>query len=227
MAFQPNPNNIDKSVPESVINRVFTDEHLRNRSSWSEDLVSLFTPSVEARPLHLPGTLKIKTRLNKDVEFYWARDREGSNPNHQRVGELRSMGFDFAIQDLDCKHENGCGCDVIMANDSVVKSKTEIRCGDLVMVKCAKSIWRGIRKYQQMQSIVQTNRHSNEDRAPMSTLNSLPGVKTQEISAGEVAEHQSHRSYDPESANKYAADDPRGIMDRLSSNTTRASKGGK
>jgi hypothetical protein len=205
---------LDPQVPESVVRRV-REEQPRSEQ-WSDDLKALLTPSIEARSLSLEGTLNISKRLNTEVEYFWARDRNGMNPNHQRVGQLREAGFDFATSDSECKHEKDCKCDVIMRNSSVVMGKSEIRCGDLVLMKVDKRIWMGIRKQQQLDSLNQTSsRSARGDRNLMTTMNALPGVKTDALSDLDVRSMKDHAVYDTGATT---------IEERLSGNATRVNK---
>ena len=206
---------IDPQVPESVIRRI-REEQPRSEN-WSSDLQALLTPSIEARSLSLEGTLNIAKKLNTEMEYFWARDYNGPNANHQRVGQLRQEGFDFALSDNDCKHDTKeCKCDVVMRNSSVVLGKSEIRCGDLVLMKVDKRIWMGIRKGHQLQALTQTNpREGRGERSIMSTLNSLPGVKTEALGDVDVKAMKDRAVYD---------DGATTVEERLSGNASRVGK---
>jgi hypothetical protein len=140
---------------------------------------ALFNPSITARPLHVPMAGQIAERLNKEMEYFWAFDRNGQNPNHERVERLRAVGFDYATTN-----------DVRMAVADVVKGKVqkdgkdfsnEIRNGDLRLMKVPRNRWLEIRKSQQMQAITMMNPRGKvmgDDGTVMGVQGLIPGVKT-------------------------------------------------
>lgn len=177
------PEKTDSQVPESVLKQVY-ENFGSNQANWPEDLKALLSPSIIARPLHMPSMMAIKLRKNTDYEYFAARDKEGANPNHERVGQLRGMGFDYATTD-----------DVEMENESSVKSKSEIRSGDLVLMKVPRSIWYGIRKQQQLDAIRLTKRADPARSVLMSTAH-VPGVRSELAGEQDLASIMAHRVLD-------------------------------
>jgi len=119
---------------------------------------------------------QIIKRLNNEMEFFWAFDRNGQNPFHERVDRLRAVGFDYATTK-----------DVQMAVDDVVKGKddkgfsNEIRNGDLRLLKVPKRRWLEIRKSQQLQAITMMNprgKAMGDDGTVMGVQGLIPGVRT-------------------------------------------------
>lgn len=146
------------------------------RVGQNEETDALFNPSITAKPLHVPIAGQILKRLNGDMEFFWAFDRNGQNPNHERVERLRAVGFDYATTK-----------DVQMAVAEVVKGKNhegfsnEIRNGDLRLMKVPKRRWLEIRKSQQLQAIMMMNPRGKvmgDDRTVMGVGSLVPGVRT-------------------------------------------------
>jgi hypothetical protein len=149
------------------------------RQGQNEETDALFNPSITARPLHVPMAGQIAERLNREMEYFWAFDRVGQNPYHERVERLRAVGFDFATTD-----------DVRMAVDSVVKGKVkkgdkdfsnEIRNGDLRLMKVPKRRWLEIRKSQQLQAIMMMNPRGKvmgDNGTVMGVQGLIPGVRT-------------------------------------------------
>jgi hypothetical protein len=137
---------------------------------------ALFNPSITARPLHVPQAGQIAKRLNNEMEFFWAFDRLGQNPYHERAERLRSVGFEYATTK-----------DVQMAVEDVIKGKdasgfsSEIRNGDLRLMKVPKRRWLEIRKSQQLQAIMMMNPRGKvmgEDGTVMGVNSLIPGVRT-------------------------------------------------
>ena len=167
-----------EQLPRSFVQQ-FTEASRESgyRPGQNPETDALFNPSISARPLHIPLAGQIAKRLNSDMEFFWAFDRNGQNPNHERVERLRAVGFDYATTK-----------DVQMAVDEVVKGKNgegfsnEIRNGDLRLMKVPKRRWLEIRKSQQLQAIMMTNprgKAMNEDGSVMSVQSMVPGVRTE------------------------------------------------
>jgi len=160
---------VDSNVPRSFF-RNFLDANPTYQPGQNEETDALFNPSIQARPLHIPMTGQIRRRLRSDLEFFWAFDRNGQNPYHQRCEQLRAVGFEYATtQDVD------------MAVADTVKGPEEIRNGDLRLMKIPKQRWLEVRKSQLLEAILMTNPRGkvmNEDRTVMSVGNLIPGVKT-------------------------------------------------
>ncbi len=173
---------IDPSLPKSFVNN-YLEANPSYRPGQNEEVDALFNPSISATPLHVPMAGQIRKRLNSEVEFFWAFDRDGQNPRHERVEQLRSVGFDFATTD-----------DVEMAVESTVLGKNEkgfsneIRNGDRRLLKIAKRRWLEIRKSQLLQAIMMTNPRGKvmgEDGTVMGVGNLIPGVRTTVVDVGD------------------------------------------
>lgn len=146
MATQANP------IPEPLF-RQLVEEHGKNTALWPEELRDLINPSIQARTMQTPQNGRIIERLNREYEYFWAKDVEGQNPDHSRVMALKFDGWEFATTD-----------DVKMANDFVVKGRNknvkskdggdgfsnEIRNGDLRLMKIPMLKWKEIRKAQNL-----------------------------------------------------------------------------
>ncbi len=159
--------------------RQFNEANPNYRPGLNEETDALFNPSIQARPLHVPLSGQIAKRLNAEMEFFWAFDRCGQNPNHERVERLRAVGFDYATTK-----------DVQMAVSDVVKGRdregfsNEIRNGDLRLMKVPKLRWLEIRKSQQLNAIVMMNPRGKvmgEEGTVMGVNSLLPGMKTSVI----------------------------------------------
>jgi hypothetical protein len=160
---------IDPNVPKRIVREIA--ENSPHESKWSEDLKILLNPSIEAKPLHLPQSGQIRLRKNKDFEYFWALDRGGDKPFHERVDQLRAVGFQFATVE-----------DVEMMIEDTVKEKNEIRNGDRRLMKVAKQRWAEIRKSQMMDAIRLTSPRDHgfidPSRNVMRTDSLTPGIKT-------------------------------------------------
>jgi hypothetical protein len=166
---------IDPAVPPNVVKQVLaTDGSGIHPSQWSDELRDLFNPSISARPLHLPESGRIKTRKNKEYEYFLARDICGTNPNHQRVEQLRAAGWDYATTD-----------DVEMYSEADVKQKNEIRSGDRRLMKIPMLRWKEIRKAQNLAALDMINPR-RQDRGPMGIANMTPGMATYAIDGDEM-----------------------------------------
>jgi hypothetical protein len=140
-------------------------------SAMNDELRDLINPSIEARPLHLPESTRVREFKNKEMHYHWAFDRCGSNPKHDRVEKLRGAGWEFATTD-----------DVEMFSADTVKGRNkngfsnEIRIGDLRLMKVPELRWRQIRKAQNIAALDQINpRRAN--KGPMSLESMTPGMK--------------------------------------------------
>ena len=159
---------IDAQLPKNIVRQVF--EEQPRPEMWNDELKDLMNPSIQAKPLHIPISGQIKKRLNYEYEYYWAHDRNGQNPYHDRVETLRSIGFDYATSK-----------DVEMYSSDTVKSENEIRSGDRRLMKCPKMRWREIRKDQNLRAVLMSNPQGQvmtDDRSVMSAANLLPGMRT-------------------------------------------------
>lgn len=173
---------IDKQLPGSFV-RNFFESNPSYRPGVNEEADALFNPSIEAKPLHVPMSMRIKEAKKQDLTFYWAFDRCGLTPNHTRVEQLRAVGFDYATTD-----------DVVMAVDDTVKNRdgnkfsNEIRNGDNRLMKVKKTRWLEIRKSHQLQALMMANprgKAMGEDGSVMSVASLIPGVKTTVTDTGE------------------------------------------
>ena len=172
----------DSSLPKSVVQKIREDFPIP--STWNEELAALVNPSIRAEPLHAPLTGMIKKRLNNEFEYYWAYDKCGQNPNHERVEQLRAAGFDFAsTSDVQMYSE-----DNIRGADKNGFS-SEIRSGDRRLMKIRKERWHQIRKAQLMQAINMTTPRRlayAEDRSMMSAASLVPGVRSETVDEGSI-----------------------------------------
>ena len=170
---------MDPKLPKSFVDN-FRESNPSYRPGFNEETDALFNPSIEAKPLHIPLAGQIRKRLNTEMEFYWALDRNGQNPFHTRVEQLRSVGFDFATTK-----------DVDMAVADTVKGENEIRNGDLVLLKVPKLRWLEIRKSHLLQAIMMTNprgRVMGEDGTVMGVQGLIPGIRTQSLETANIAD---------------------------------------
>lgn len=145
---------IDKLEPQlspSFVSQVLED-HGKNTANFNEETAALFNASIVASPMSSPQSCNVATILNTEMHFHWARDRGGDNANHDRVEQLKAMGWDFATTK-----------DVVMSVKSTVKGENEIRNGDLVLMKCKKEAWLALRKAQQMEAIGQFSPRRSPD----------------------------------------------------------------
>lgn len=158
----------------STVPNAFRKNYLESNPSYrpgqNEEADALLNPSISAKPLHVPMAGQIAKRLNTEVEFFWAFDRNGQSPFHTRVEQLRAVGFEYATTK-----------DAEMAVADTVQSETEIRNGDRRLMKVSKRRWLEIRKSQQLASILAMNpkgKVQGEDGTVMGTANLIPGIKT-------------------------------------------------
>lgn len=157
-------------LPRSFVQN-FRDSNPTYRPGQNEETDALFNPSITAKPLHVPMSGQIKKRLNSDMEFFWAFDRNGQSPYHERCERLRSVGFEYATTK-----------DVEMAVSDTVKDEGEIRNGDLRLMKVPKRRWLEIRKSHLLQAINMTNPRGKvmgEDGTIMGVNQLIPGVRTE------------------------------------------------
>jgi hypothetical protein len=153
----------DPSIPSSVVKQVIAD-HGNVPSNWNDELQDLLSPSISARPLHLPESTRIKEKKNKEFHYHWAFDRCGSDPRHDRVERLRGAGWDYAGT-----------ADVEMCSSDTIKNKNEIRIGDLRLMKIPLMRWREIRKAQNLAALEQISPR-RAGSGPMSLESMTPGM---------------------------------------------------
>ena len=173
----------DSQVPSSFV-RNYLEGNPSYRQGVNQETDALFNPSISARPLHIPQAGQIRKRLNTEMEYYWAYDRCGQNPNHTRIEQLRAVGFDYATTN-----------DVDMACEEVVKGRTkekfsdEIRNGDLRLMKVPRMRWLEIRKSHLLQAINMSNPRGKvmgENGTVMGAAELIPGVRTSVVDADEM-----------------------------------------
>ncbi len=161
----------DPSVPQSFIKGLRDSETSINAS---DELKDLLNPSITARQMSPPISGTIKKRLNREYEYFWARDRNGQDADHSRVEQLRGDGWEYATTK-----------DVQMATEDTVKGRdkegfsNEIRSGDRRLMKVPMMRWREMRKAQNLEAIAQTHPAGRSgEGSPMGVGNTLPGVRT-------------------------------------------------
>jgi hypothetical protein len=145
-------------------------------TQFNDELKDLFNPSIHARPLHMPTGTRIKEMKRKEFHFHWCFDRCGSTPNHSRVEELRGSGegWDYATT-----------ADVEMYSSDTVKSKNEIRIGDMRLMKIPLMRWREIRKAQNIQALEYIN--PRRPNAKVMTLENTQGLRSYMVNAEDVS----------------------------------------
>jgi hypothetical protein len=164
------PPRFDPAIPPNVIKQITGPDGIPE-SQRNEELRDLLSPSIEARPLHLPESGRIRTVHSKQYVYYLAFDRCGTNPNHDRVEQLRGQGFEYATTD-----------DVEMYSAADVKTKNEIRSGDRRLMKCPVQRWKEIRKAQNLAALEMINPR-RASRGPMGVATNTPGMRTDIVDA--------------------------------------------
>ena len=171
----------DPNLPKTWVNQ-YLEANPNYAPGRNAELDALFNPSIKEEPLHVPMAGQIKKHLNTEMTYYWAFDRNGVNPFHTRVEQLRAAGFDYATTN-----------DVEMAVEDTVQGRNaegfsnEIRNGDRRLMKVLTSRWLQIRKSHLMQALQMTNPRHMRDReghAVMTTGNTQ-GVSTRLVDAGD------------------------------------------
>lgn len=152
----------------------FVEEHGRDISKWPMELQDLLNPTIEARQLNPPLSGSIEKRLNKEFEYFWAKDVCGQTPDHSRVEDLRYMGWDYATT-----------ADVKMCSDDTVRGKNkegfsnEIRSGDRRLMKIPMQRWREMRKAQNMTAMQMAYPQPFDTAGrPMTLEDFTPGINT-------------------------------------------------
>lgn len=173
-------------VPRKLIQQLYEDFG-KDTSKWPQELQDVFNPSIEARQMNPPMSGYIKTRKNTNFHYHWAKDVMGANPDHTRVEELRSVGWDYASTE-----------DVVMANSFTVKNRkggkddgysNEIRNGDLRLMKVPMVLWRShhksevVRAYQMAYPQIL----GGPSGRPMTSEEFTPGLKSELLVGAEIA----------------------------------------
>jgi hypothetical protein len=158
----------DPAVPPNVIKQIIGPDGIPP-SQWNEELRDLLSPSIQARPLHLPESGRIKTVKNKEYVYFLAFDRCGTDARHERVEQLRAAGWEFATTD-----------DVEMACADNVRQKNEIRSGDRRLMKIPVQRWKEIRKSQNLAALEMINPR-RKSSSPMSVASMTPGMRTEVV----------------------------------------------
>jgi hypothetical protein len=162
----------DPAIPRNVVKQILaTDGSGIPPSQWNEELRDLLSPSIQARPLHLPESGRIKTVKNKEYTYYLAFDRCGTDARHERVEQLRAAGWEYATTD-----------DVEMFSADNVKQKNEIRSGDRRLMKIPVGRWKEIRKAQNLAALDMINPR-RPSSAPMGVAAMTPGIRTDVVDA--------------------------------------------
>lgn len=167
-------------LPPKLFQQLIED-HGKNIEAWPSELQDLVNPSISAKQLNPPLSGQIDTRLNREYEYFWAKDICGQNPDHSRVEELRYVGFEFATTD-DVKM---CSEDTVKGRDANKKSRdgkgfsNEIRSGDRRLMKVPMQKWREMRKAANLRAIQMAYPQGyGHDGTPMSTASLTPGMRT-------------------------------------------------
>jgi hypothetical protein len=163
----------DPAVPPNTLKQILGPDGIPP-SQWNEELRDLLSPSIAARPLHLPESGRIKTVKNKQYVYFLAFDRCGTDARHERVEQLRAAGWDYATTD-----------DVEMFSADNVKQKNEIRSGDRRLMKIPIQRWKEIRKAQNLAALDLINPR-RQDTGPMGISNMSPELNTQVVDSEEM-----------------------------------------
>ena len=167
---------LDGTLSKGMLQRLM-EEHGSDPEKWNEELQALVNPSIQAKPSHLPMSGNIKQLKDTTLQPYWAFDRCGADPKHDRVEQLRSDGWRFATTN-----------DVEMMSEDTVKGRNkdgfsdEIRSGDRRLMVIPKRRWLEIRKAQLQQAMALANPRGGaftDDRRVMGVNNMVPGVRTE------------------------------------------------
>jgi hypothetical protein len=160
-------------------------------SRWPSELQDLFDPSIEAHPVAPPLSGKVDAVFDTNFSYAWAKDICGQNPNHERVEELRYVGWQFATTD-DVKM---CSESTVISRNKEKKSKDgkgfsdEIRSGDRRLMKLPMVLYRAKRKAENLQAVSMSfARPRNTEGGPMSTEELIPGIHTEQMSAAQIDE---------------------------------------
>jgi hypothetical protein len=178
-------------IPAKLLNQL-REELGPNPDQWPQELRDIFDTSIVARALNAPISGLIRTKKNTSMHYHWAKDLGGINANHERVEELRALGWEYATTE-----------DVEMFNDFTVKNRrnnkpdgfsNEIRNGDLRMMKIPMVLWRQKRKFEVVSAFQMAYPQAyGVTGKPMSAENLVPGLKNYMITdAQDLTEFESH-----------------------------------
>jgi hypothetical protein len=150
------------SIPASWQQRLR--EEQPDPSKWNKELQVLFDDSIEARPLNLPSSSKVKLKDSSYV-IYRVRRKNGPNPDSTRFMELRAAGYEpVTLDDLENPED---------LTAHVNADETEITEGvDLVWMKAKKEIHYGAMKAHQLKSLAMTS--PQRGTAQESIMRSVP-----------------------------------------------------
>jgi len=181
--------NVGNIVPPKLLEQIYAD-HGRDWTKWPEELRDIFDPSIAATPIAPPSSGKIKTTKETGFHYHWAKDVCGSTPDHTRVEELRSVGWDYATTD-----------DVVMYNEFTVKNRrngkpdgfsNEIRNGDLRLMKVPMALWRAKRKAENTSAYQMAYPQVfGTTGKPMTAGELTPGLKTEMVTGENLPEFES------------------------------------
>lgn len=177
-------------IPPKLLQQIIED-HGRDPAKWPLELQDIFDTNVVARPLNAPVSGIIKIKKNTNFHYHWAKDICGSQPNHERVEELKAMGWDFADTN-----------DVVMFNEFTVKNRkggkndgfsNEIRNGDLRLMKCPMALWRQKRKAENVAAFQMAYPQAyGTTGKPMTADELTPGLKTEMVTGAELGDFERH-----------------------------------
>ena len=183
-------------IPPKVLQQI-REDHGKDPSKWPEELRDIFDTSIVARPLSAPLSGRIKIRKNTNFHYHYAKDVCGSTPNHERVEELRAIGWDYATTE-----------DVEMFNDFSVKNRNksgfsnEIRNGDMRLMKCPMTLWRQKRKAENVSAYQMAYPQAfGTTGMAMRAEDLAPGLKTEMVTGQELNDFESHFRPDNTSRN--------------------------
>lgn len=160
-------------IPRQMLQQFFED-HGKDVSKWPSELQDLMNPNIEARQLNPPLSGSIEKRLNREFEYFWAKDVCGQTPDHSRVEELRYMGWQYATT----KDVKMCSADTIKGADKDGFSD-EIRSGDRRLMKIPMQRWKEMRKAQNLAAFQMAYPQPfGGDGRPMTLDQLTPGMNT-------------------------------------------------
>jgi hypothetical protein len=118
-------------------------------TKWNRELVVLMDNSIEARPLHLPSSSKVKLKDSSYV-IYRVRRKQGPGGDQTRYMELKAAGYsNVTLDDIENPED---------LTAHVNADQTEITEGiDLVWMKAKKEIHYGSMKANLVSSLNHTN----------------------------------------------------------------------
>lgn len=170
-------------------------------SKWNKELTVLMDTSIEARPLTLPTSSKIRLKDTNYV-IYRVRRKNGEGGDKTRYMELRAAGYsNVTLDDIENPED---------LTAHVSADKTEITEGiDLVWMKAKKEIHYGAMKFHMERALQMTT--PRRGTAAESIMRSVPlavgerdalaASRTTVISEGQVNEYEA-RANDNNSVRK-------------------------